>query len=68
MAKIDIAKLRRDLGDISQVELGEMLGGIDQAMISRWERGETEPSKASVILLEQLIKRTGTAGSEEFAA
>lgn len=57
MAKIDIGKLRKDLGDgdkpLSQEELGKRLG-VDQATISRWETGDGEPKGPAAILLQQL--------------
>lgn len=64
MAKIDIGKLRRLLGDgskpLSQEELGKRLG-VDQATISRWETGECEPNGPTQILLKQLHDGAGAA-------
>lgn len=58
MATIDIIKLRKRLGDISQAELGRRLGGVSQSTISRWETGIDEPEGPAAIVLRQLDEAT----------
>jgi DNA-binding transcriptional regulator YiaG len=55
MAKVDITKLRKRLGDITQAELAEMLG-VNQSTIWRWENGGRKPSGPAAILLAQIAK------------
>ena len=52
------ARLRRSL---TQAEIAER-SGFDQSLISRWERGRTEPSFAAV------LKVLGACGSDVWAA
>jgi len=54
LMRIDIPRLRKRLGGISQAELGRRLGGITQATISRWEAGISTPDGPAQIVLQQL--------------
>lgn len=52
-----ILRLRVKL-DVSQDELGKMLG-VSLASVSRWERGEHEPTAITKVKLEDLFKEHG---------
>lgn len=68
MPNIDIAELRLTLGGgekpISQEELGRLLGGVDQATVSRWETGVSRPPKSAVILMQQLLRANEAPASK----
>lgn len=49
-----ILRLRAKL-DVSQVKLGKMLN-VSLASVSRWERGEHEPTTIAKVKLEDLFK------------
>lgn len=53
-AQIDLRKLREAKG-WSQHYLATRLG-VDQATVSRIERGELEPSKSVAIILESILQ------------
>ena len=44
MSPQDIAALRKRLG-LSQTEFGQLLGGVPQNTVSRWEIGARKPNK-----------------------
>lgn len=45
----------RQARNISQAQLGKMLGGITQSAVSAWESGEAEPSPETVFHLERRL-------------
>lgn len=58
-----ILRLRAKL-NYSQEELGKMLG-VSLASVSRWERGEHEPTSIVKVKLEELFIKNGIAFEEE---
>lgn len=54
---MDIAQTRKSLG-LSQTALAALLG-VNQATVSRFERGELEPNARTLLALEALIARRG---------
>ena len=52
----DIVRLRKDLGDISQQQLADMIG-TQRHTISRWETGENQPRGATLKALRDLEEK-----------
>ena len=52
----DIVHLRKDLGDISQQQLADMIG-TQRHTISRWETGENQPRGATLKALKDLQEK-----------
>lgn len=48
--QIDIKAIR---GDLSQSQFAELLG-VEQATVSRWETGKSNPSGPALVLLRQI--------------
>jgi DNA-binding transcriptional regulator YiaG len=64
---IDIAEIRRALG-LSQSELGERLGGLHQASVSRLERGVSRPRGLVLDVLKKLALEAEAARAAESEA
>lgn len=58
----DIRKIRVALG-LSMKELGEMLGGISESTVSRWESNERHPRFATLVKLNELAKKANKNGA-----
>ena len=54
---IDIRSIR---GDLSQAQFAELLG-VEQATISRWETGKSNPSGPALLLLRLIAAEKGIA-------
>jgi len=52
----DIVRLRKDLGDITQQQLADMIG-TQRHTISRWETGENQPRGATLKALKDLQEK-----------
>jgi putative transcriptional regulator len=62
MGKEEIAQLRRDL-QLSQIAFAQLFG-VHFMTVSKWERGESEPSSYQVALMEA-FRRTADAKQAE---
>lgn len=51
----------RDALSLTQKELGARLG-VDKLTVSRWERGEVTPGRASIAALRKLRRKAATKG------
>lgn len=54
-----VTSLRHELGDWSQMRLAEAVG-VDQATVSKWERGVALPRRKHLARMEDLSAREGT--------
>jgi len=52
----DIVRLRKDLGDITQQQLADMIG-TQRHTISRWETAENQPRGATLKALKDLQEK-----------
>jgi putative transcriptional regulator len=58
MTKLEIAKLRKDLG-LSQVQFGQLLD-VHFMTVSKWERGDATPSAYQIAFMEHFRKTADT--------